>query len=501
MDSPAAALEMRGISKSFGPVKAIQDVSLCVRQGAIHALVGENGAGKSTLMKILAGVYQPDAGVIVRHGKSCVWKHPAESLAAGVAVIYQELSLAPDLTVAENIWLGIEPRGILPGTYSRQRMLEATRSLARQHGFNLDPNEKVERLPPSARQIVEVLKALARRAEILVMDEPTSSCGEAEVSALLEMVKRLRSAGATILYISHRLEEVLAIAEDLTVLRDGRVVYSGPLTGLGIPDVVKYMVGRDLADYFPKRAVRRGSVALRVSGLSSRAVHDVSFELHWGEIVGVAGLVGAGRTTLARLLCGLEPAMQGSVTIGGKNVNMRTPADALSCGIMYVTEDRKRSGLCLDLPAAWNMTLPCLPELGMKYFLRLGKENSLAQETAKALSLKWAGPTTPAWALSGGNQQKLLLGRALIAHSRLLILDEPTRGIDIAAKKDIYELIGRMAGEGKAALIMSSDLPELFGISDRILVMRRGRLVADLVTADTTQEAVMRLAAVDEVRT
>ncbi|MGB9618290.1 MAG: sugar ABC transporter ATP-binding protein, partial [Desulfomonilaceae bacterium] len=446
-------------------------------------------------------VYQPDAGVILRRGKSCVWKHPAESLAAGVAMIYQELSLAQDLTVAENIWLGIEPRGFLPGTYSRRRMIEATRSLATRGGFDLDPNEKVERLPPSTRQIVEVLKALARHAEVLVMDEPTSSCGQTEVAALLETVKRLRSAGATILYISHRLEEVLAIADDVTVLRDGRVVFTGPLAGLGIPDIVKHMVGRDLADYFPKRAVRSGAVALSVSNLSTRTVQEVSFDLRWGEIVGVAGLVGAGRTGLARALCGLEPPIHGSVKIGGQNVSIRTPSDALSCGIMYVTEDRKRSGLCLDLPAAWNMTLPCLPELGMKYFLRLGKEHSLAEETAKALSLKWAGPATPAWALSGGNQQKLLLGRALIAHSRLLILDEPTRGIDIAAKKDIYELIGRMAAEGKATLIISSDLPELFGITDRILVMRRGRLVADLVTADTTQEAVMRFAAVDESRT
>ncbi len=500
MDAPAPALETRGISKSFGSVKALQDVSLCVRQGTIHALVGENGAGKSTLMKILAGVYQPDAGVIVRQGKSCVWKHPAESLAAGVAMIYQELSLAQDLTIAENIWLGIEPKGLLPGTYSRRRMREAAKSLATQHGFELDPNEKVGNVPPSTRQIVEVLKALARRAEILVMDEPTSSCGDAEVAALLETVKRLRSAGVTILYISHRLEEVLAIAEELTVLRDGCVVYSGSLGSLSIADVVKYMVGRDLADYYPKRAVRSDSVALSVSGLSSRAIHDVSFDLRWGEIVGVAGLVGAGRTSLVRVLCGLEPATRGSVTIGGKSVKISTPADALSCGIMYVTEDRKRSGLCLDLPAAWNMTLPCLPELGMKHFLRLGREHRVAEKTAKALSLKWAGPATPTWSLSGGNQQKLLLGRALIAQSRLLILDEPTRGIDIAAKGDIYELIGRMVSDGKAALIISSDLPELFGIADRILVMRRGRLVADLATADTTHEAVMRLVAVDETR-
>lgn len=494
------ALEMQGISKSFGPVKALDDVTLRVLPGMVHALVGENGAGKSTLMKILAGVHHPDSGAIVREGKTCAWKHPSDSLAAGIAMIYQELSLAPDLTIAENVWLGIEPSGALPGTYSRKRMLADTRALAERHGFDLNPDQTVEDLPASTCQIVEVLKALARNAEILVMDEPTSSCGEHEVAVLLEMVKKLSRAGTTIIYISHRLEEVVEIAEHITVLRDGRAVYTGPMEGLRIADIVKHMVGRDLEDYFPKRKVEIGSTALKVSGLSSPAVENISFDVHWGEIVGVAGLVGAGRTELARVLCGLDPSVGGRVEIDGKTVKIATPDDALSHGIMYITEDRKRTGLCLELPAAWNMTLPCLAELGMKHVLHLGRENKIAEETAKKLSLKWSGPGAPASALSGGNQQKLLLGRALIAGSRLWVLDEPTRGIDIAAKVDIYELIGRMAAEGKAVLIISSELPELFGITDRILVMRRGRLVADLVTSETTPEAVMQLAAVDEGR-
>ena len=416
-------------------------------------------------------------------------------------MIYQELSLAPDLTIAENVWLGIEPRGPLPGTYSKKRMLANTRALAEKHGFDVDPDQKVETLPASTCQIVEVLKALARNAEILVMDEPTSSCGEHEVAVLLEMVKKLSAAGTTIIYISHRLEEVVEIARDITVLRDGRSVHTSPMKGLAIPDIVKQMVGRDLDDYFPKREVEVGATALRVSGLSSQSIGNISFDLHRGEIVGIAGLVGAGRTELARVLCGLDPLIGGSVELDGKNVNIATPADALALGIMYVTEDRKRTGLCLELPAAWNMTLPCLAELGMKYILRLARENEIADETARKLSLKWSGPGAPASALSGGNQQKLVLGRALIAQSRLWVLDEPTRGIDIAAKVDIYELIGRMAAEGKAVLIISSELPELFGITDRILVMRRGRLVADLVTSQTTPEAVMQLAAVDEART
>jgi ABC-type sugar transport system ATPase subunit len=501
VESSPFALEMLGIGKSFGPIKALDGVTLRVVQGTVHALVGENGAGKSTLMKILAGVLQPDSGTIVRAGETCTWKHPSDSLAAGIAMIYQELSLAPDLTVAENVWLGIEPRCALPGTCSKKRMLGDTRALAERHGFEVDPSQKVENLPASTCQIVEVMKALGRNAEILVMDEPTSSCGEHEASVLLEMVQKLSRAGTTIIYISHRLEEVVEVAEYITVLRDGRAVHTGPMKDLAITDIVRHMVGRDLDEYFPKKQVQIGSTALSVSGLSSQGLDNISFDLHQGEILGIAGLVGAGRTELARVLCGLTPPISGSIRIDGNNAKISTPADALALGIMYVTEDRKRTGLCLDLPAAWNMTLPCLAQLGMKHVLHLGREKEIAQETATKLALKWPGPEAPASALSGGNQQKLMLGRALIAQSRLWVLDEPTRGIDIAAKVDIYELIGRMAAEGKAILIISSELPELFGITDRILVMRRGRLVADLLTSETTQEAVMQLATIDKGRT
>ncbi|MGC8605322.1 MAG: sugar ABC transporter ATP-binding protein, partial [Desulfomonilaceae bacterium] len=495
---PSFALEMRGISKTFGAIRALDNVTLRVKQGTVHALVGENGAGKSTLMKILAGVYQPDTGTIFRNGKICDWKRPADSLSAGIAMIYQEFSLAPDLTIAENVWLGIEPCGSLFKIYNKKRMVSDTHALAEKHGFDLDPNQRVKNLPASACQIVEALKAIARHAEILVMDEPTSSFGENEVVAILEMVKKLRLAGTTIIYISHRLEEVVEIAQDVTILRDGRTVGSSSTKGIEISDIVKRMVGRELHDYFPKRKVEFGNTALSVSGLCSRRIENVSFDLRWGEIIGVAGLVGAGRTDLARVLCGLEPLVSGSVQLDGEKVKISTANDALSRGIMYVTEDRKRTGLCLNLPASWNMTLPCLAQLGMKHILRLGQECNIAKKTAKRLSLKWPGPETPTNALSGGNQQKLLLGRALIAQSLLWVLDEPTRGIDIAAKVDIYELIGQMVTEGKAILIISSELSELLGITDRILVMRRGRLVADLVTAETTQEAVMHLATVDK---
>ncbi|MGC8659456.1 MAG: sugar ABC transporter ATP-binding protein [Desulfomonilaceae bacterium] len=495
---PRYALEMRDISKRFGPIQALDNVTLCVTQGTVHALVGENGAGKSTLMKILAGIFAPDTGTIMRKGEVCAWKQPSDSLEAGIAMIHQEFSLAPDLTVAENVWLGMEPGGPIPGFFSRTRMLADTCALAEAHGFDLDLNLKVGDLSASACQIVEVMKAIARHAEILVMDEPTSSCGEHEVTTILKMVKKLSQAGTTIIYISHRLEEVIQIADYLTILRDGRAIYTGPIGELEIPEIIKHMVGRELDDYFPKREVKIGSTALRLRGLSSKKIEDINFDLHWGEILGLAGLIGAGRSDLARALCGLDPSTSGTIEIDGHPVNIATPADAISSGIMYITEDRKRSGLCLDLPAAWNMTLPCLEQLGMKHILRPERENAIADETANKVALKWPGPGAPARALSGGNQQKLLLGRAVIARSRIWVLDEPTRGIDIAAKVDIYELIGRMVAEGKAVLIISSELSELFGIADRIIVMHRGRLVADLVAAETTKEAVMRLAAVDK---
>ena len=504
LSSPAEpyqfAIEMLGISKSFGPVKALDNVTLQVTEGSVHGLVGENGAGKSTLMKILAGLHMPDSGEIVRKGKICAWKNPGDAIASGVAMIYQELSLAPDLTVAENIWLGMEPAGKFWGTYSRKLMIDDTQALIEKHGFKLDPHQKVEDLSASACQIVETLKAIARNARILVMDEPTSSCGDQEVTEILGMVKRLKQTGTTIIYISHKLEEVVQVAENITVLRDGRVAHTGPIKALGIIDIVAHMVGRDLEEYFPKRKVVIGPTALRVTGLSSRIVKDINFDLRSGEIVGVAGLVGSGRTDLARVLCGLDQAICGNVELEDRSVSIKKPSDALAYGIMYVTEDRKRTGLFLECPALWSMTLPCLAQLGMGYLLKLGHEKEIAEETAEKLSLKWPGPQYPASSLSGGNQQKLLLGRALIAQSRIWILDEPTRGIDIAAKVDIYELMGRMVQNGKAILMISSEMSELFGIADRILVMRRGRLVGDLVTSETSQEAVMHLAAVDQGR-
>jgi ABC-type sugar transport system ATPase subunit len=498
---PAAgpALEMRRVSKRFGPVRALAEVDLAVAAGTVHALVGENGAGKSTLVKILAGIERPDEGEMLLGGRTYGPRSPAEAQAAGVAMIHQELSLAPDLTVAENVFLGIEPRGRLGFTVDAKTMTARTRELAAEHGFAIDPALRVSELPTASCQVVEILKALARRATVVALDEPTSSLGREEAAALHDAVAKLRASGKAVVYISHRLEEVLGLADEITVLRDGRAVCSGPAKALDVPALVRHMVGREIRDYFPPRQARTGEVRLKVEGLASdEGVEDISFEVRRGEVVGMAGLVGAGRTAVARALAGLARRTAGTVTLDGRALPLRAPGEAIRAGVAYVTEDRKRTGLCLDLPAAWNVTLPCLERIGMRTFLRPGRELAIAAEVGQRLGIRWAGPSAATSSLSGGNQQKLLLGRAVLSEAEVLVLDEPTRGVDIGAKVDIYRLLADLAGSGKCVILVSSELPELLGVTDRILVMRRGRIVGGLRTAEADQEALMRLAAVGE---
>jgi len=489
---------MRGISKRFGPVQALAEVSFRVRKGAVHVLCGENGAGKSTLMKILAGVYQPDAGELELLGCSRQFSSPAEALAAGISMIYQELDLVEDLTVAENIFLGSEPRGTLAFTVSRRAMIAQTQALAAEYGFAVKPDAKVANLSTGDCQIVELLKALRRKAAIIVMDEPTSSLSEAEARRLLDAVRQLRSRGLAIIYISHRLEEVVALADDISILRDGKVVHSGPAAALGIPAIVRHMVGRELNDFFPPKSGLQGKVCVEVKNLSSaKGIADVSFVVRQGEIVGLAGLIGAGRTEVARALFGVEPKTSGEVFLDGELAEIDSPAAAIAHRVALLTEDRKRTGLCLDLPCYCNITLPSLGMLEMGRIIRPAKEAAVAAEAGSRMNVKWASPQAPARSLSGGNQQKLLVARWLLAQSRFMIFDEPTRGIDVGAKREIYSLLNALAAEGKAILFISSELPELFGMTDRVLVMRRGRLVGDLTTAATRPDEVMHLAAVE----
>ena len=492
------ALRMQGISKRFGPVQALRDVSFLARAGVVHALVGENGAGKSTLMKIVAGVYQPDSGSIEIHGRRQTLAYPAQAIEAGVSMIYQELDLAEHLTVAENIFLGAEPKGPLPWTISHQEMAAQTRRLAEQYEFDLDPAARVEDLATGDCQIVEILKALRRKASIIVMDEPTSSLSERETVRLFEVVRQLRLQGLTIVYISHRLEEIIELADEVSILRDGRLVHSGAIAELDIPQIVHHMVGRELNDYFPARALEIGPTLVEVSDLSSEAgIDHIAFTVRRGEIVGMAGLVGAGRTEVARAIFGIDRKTSGRVVLDGRELRIDSPSDAIASGIALLTEDRKRTGLCLQLPCSWNITLPNLEQLGMGTLIQPAREARVAEEAGRRIAVKWASPEAPTDSLSGGNQQKLLVARWLLAHSTFMIFDEPTRGIDVGAKAEVYGLLNTLAQQGRAILLISSELPELFGVADRILVMRRGRLVGDLPTKQTTPEQVMHLAAVE----
>jgi len=497
--SGGVALRMRSISKRFGPVQALLDVSFTVRRGTVHALVGENGAGKSTLVKILAGVYQPDSGTVEIHQQRYTFDSPQQALAIGVSMIYQDLNLAEHLTVAENVFLGNEPRGFLPFSIDYKAMVRKTAELARSFNFDIDPTAIVSELSAGDCQIVEIIKALARKASIIVMDEPTSSLSETEVEGLFEIVRRLRTKGFAIIYISHRLEEIIGLADDVTVLRDGKVVHCESVAKLDIGQIVRYMVGRELKEFFPARDVRVGDVRVKVDNLSSdKGISNISFDICAGEIVGMAGLVGAGRTEIARAVFGVDKKTTGSIVLDKKELSINCPADAISYGIAFLTEDRNRTGLCLELPCSWNITLPNLVALGMKRIIRPAEENRIVERVGSKIAIKWLGPEALVRSLSGGNQQKLLIARWLLADSRFLIFDEPTRGIDVGAKKEVYTLLNKLAEEGRAILFISSELPELFGIADRILVMRRGRLVGNLTTKETTQEKVMHLAAVEE---
>jgi ABC-type sugar transport system ATPase subunit len=489
---------MKGISKRFGPVQALSDVTLAVRPGTVHALVGENGAGKSTLMKILAGVHQPDTGTIEINGRLCCFERPEQALEAGVSMIYQDLDLAQHLTVAENVFLGNEPKGKLPWTIDSRAMMRNTSQLAKSFGFDIDPAAVVSELATGDCQVAEILKALARNASIIVMDEPTSSLSEAEAQRLFAIVKGLRDKGISVIYISHRLEEIIGLADEVTVLRDGRVVHSSPIAELNIPAIVRYMVGRELTDFFPARNVKLGDVAVKVDNLSSgKQIRDVSFQIRAGEIVGMAGLVGAGRTQVAGAIFGIDKRTSGTISLNGRQVTINSPTDAITNGIAFLTEDKKRTGLCLGLACSWNITLAALDLIGMKNIISPARESKIAADLGAQLLIKWVGPNAPVDSLSGGNQQKLLIARWLLCQSKFMIFDEPTRGIDVGAKKEVYTLLNKLAGQGKAILFISSELPELLGVADRILVMRRGRLVGNLETKKTNQEEIMHLAAVE----
>ena len=503
--SPATAgpaIVMRGITKRFPGVIALDDVSLDVRRGEIHAICGENGAGKSTLMKILSGVYQPDAGTLEIHGHVARFAGTRDAERAGVAIIHQELNLVEDLSVAANVFLGRERRGRL-GLVDDAAMEAETARLLEMLECRVSPRTRAGSLRVGDQQLVEIAKALSLDASILVMDEPTSALTEAESARLERTIQRLRERGTTILYISHKMDEVFRLADRITVLRDGRHVRTADRAATTPKEITGWMVGREIAGHAFHEPRPRGAKLLEVSGLTlpwpghprGHRLADVSLDLHAGEIVGVAGLMGAGRTELLETIFGVSPpTWTGAIRLDGRPVRFTHPREACDAGIAMVTEDRKRLGLFPDLDVAANVSLCSLREALRGGLLSRQREDALVAGPIRDTGVKTPGPHAAITGLSGGNQQKCIIGRWLLTEPRILLLDDPTRGIDVGAKAELYALIDRLCRQGMGVLLTSSELPELLTLSDRIIVLAEGRLTAEFPRAEATEHRILEAA-------
>jgi len=488
-------LELRGISKSYGGVQAVADVSFAIEPATVHALVGENGAGKSTLVKIITGVIEPDAGQLLIDGEPVSIGDAQSALRLGIVAMYQEPTVFPDLSVAENVFAGRHPRSRLRTVDWRAMEGEATRIL-RELGVELGAGTPVRGLGVADRQLLEIAKALSTNARLLIMDEPTAALSPNEVEHLFDTVRKLRERGVTVIYISHRLEEVGVLADTVTVLRDGRHIETRPARELSQGEIIRLMVGRSLDALFPKEDAKIGDVVFEARGLTRRGIFaDVSFELRRGEIVGLAGFVGAGRTEVARSIFGVDPLDGGRIEIEGRGFRPRSPRAALRRGLAYLPEDRLHEGLVQPMTISNNTSMAVLPALTPTGFLRPRAERRLARRFMEQLSIKATSPAQVVRSLSGGNQQKVVLGKWLAAEPRILILDEPTHGVDVGTKADVHRTISHLATQGLTILLISSELPEILGMSDRVLVMREGRLVAELSRAEATQENVIQAAA------
>jgi rhamnose transport system ATP-binding protein len=487
-------LELRKISKSFSGVEVLHEVSLAVRPGEVHALLGENGAGKSTLVKIITGVHQPDKGEILLNGEAVHFGDARDSRQAGIAAIYQELSLFPDLDVAENIFAGRQPvtRG---GRVDWRRLYAEAGNLLQSLGVQLDLRQKARTLSIAQQQMVEIARAFSINARILIMDEPTSSLTLHEVDDLFRLVRRLRQEGTAVIFISHRLEELYSLADRVTVLRDGAYVDTRSMKDVTRDDLIRMMVGRTITDLFPKQDVKAGDVVLKVENLTrAGSFHDVSFELRRGEILGLAGLVGAGRTNVARAIFGVEPATGGGIQIDGQDVVITSPQQAIKLGLAYVPEDRQLHGLIPAMHITSNISLPMLGRYAQSGWLRDKVERKSTYEAARQMEVRANNIWQLARELSGGNQQKVVLAKWLSTHPRILILDEPTRGIDVGTKAAVHGLMSKLASEGMAILMISSELPEILGMSDRVIVMREGVVTGEFSRAEATQEKIISAA-------
>lgn len=492
-DDQAPLLALRGIGKRFGVVAALDHVDFELRAGEIHALLGENGAGKSTLIKILGGIHAPDAGSIYVDGQLVTIGSVSAADRLGIRVIHQELTLAPNLSVAENIYLGREPSRF--GFLSRQNLRQQAQTLLRELGLaeSLPLDAAVSSLSTAQQQLVEIARALSKRARILVLDEPTASLSQAETEMLFARLLQLRQQGVGLIYISHRLEEIKRLADRVTVLRDGRWVGTQELGSLDQRELIRWMVGREMQNHYPRPTTTPGDVVLRVEGLWASRVHGVSFELRRGEILGLAGLVGAGRTDLARALFGLNPITDGAIFVDGRAITVRSPAQARRHGLVMVSEDRRRDGIIAHRSVAFNAALPWTPQWLRSCWPDYQRRNAIVQRVVRDFAVRVNDVNVPLGTLSGGNQQKVVVGRWMEQPPRVLILDEPTRGVDVGAREDMFRTIHRAAEQGLAVLLISSDLPEVLHLSHRIGVYRDGHIVKIMPAAEATPEGVMTI--------
>ncbi len=491
-----SVLELKNIQKRYGGVTALRDGNLSVDAGDVVLLLGENGAGKSTLMKIVAGLVERDGGQMLWRGQDVNLKSPAQAQAVGIAMVHQESLLAPHLSVAENIFLGREER--LPfGWVARGKMFERARRLIEEHHFPLQADWRVDRLSPAGKQLVEICRAIQHGSSLLIFDEPTSSLSGAETQEVFRIVRTLRERGMGVIYITHRLEELRAVGDRVTILRDGETVHQGPLQELTTLRIISYMVGREVAAIYQRDSLPPGEPLLEVDKLSAKGkLNDISLTLRAGEIVGMAGLIGAGRTELCRAIFGADSVDSGSVKVAGKLMHIRSPREAVQAGIALVTEDRQRTGLALQLPIAVNVTLANVEEISRMGILDLPAQNRASDEYSTKLRIRMSSSKQPAGRLSGGNQQKVVIAKWLFRHARVFLFDEPTRGIDVGAKVEVFELMSELARAGAAILMVSSEMAELIQVADRILVMRQGRITGEL-PGRTSQEEIMHLAALE----